>query len=114
MPFVMLDELKQFEPVPGFRGRFVHSDHMTLADWTITAGAALPVHAHPHEQITRVLAGEFAFTLNGETRSMGPGAVVVIPPNATHTGKAITNCRVIDTFYPVREDYRDKTAHSTR
>ena len=31
MPFITLDDLEQREPVPGFKGRMVHTDNMTLA-----------------------------------------------------------------------------------
>ena len=53
-----------------------------------------------------MVEGEFEMTIDGETRVLGPGAVAVIPPNAVHSGKAIKKCRVIDVFYPIREDYR--------
>jgi hypothetical protein len=29
----------------------------------------------------------------------------LVPPNTPHSGKAITNCKVIDCFLPVREDF---------
>lgn len=106
MAFITLNELGENEIVPGFHGRFVHSEHVTLAFWDIDAGATLPDHAHVHEQITHLVAGEFAFTLAGETRTLRAGSVVVIPGNVKHAGKAITPCRIIDAFYPARDDYR--------
>ena len=106
MPFLNLDELEESEPIPGYRARFVHSKNMTLAYWTIEAGAPLPEHSHLHEQVANVIEGEFELTVDGETRRLGPSMVAVIPSNAAHSGKAITNCRIIDVFYPVREDYR--------
>ena len=106
MPYVDFPKLIEHEIVPGFRARFVHSEHMTLAYWNIDAGAALPDHAHIHEQIVNVIQGEFAFTLDGETRTLVAGSVVNIPSNVKHSGKALTNCKIIDAFYPVREDYR--------
>ena len=106
MPYVDFPNLPEHEIVPGFVARFVHSDHMTLAYWNITAGAALPAHAHPHEQIVNVIDGQFEFTLDGEKQILTAGAVVNIPSNVKHSGKAITNCKIIDAFYPVREDYK--------
>jgi quercetin dioxygenase-like cupin family protein len=106
MPYVDFLNLKEHEIVPGFHARFVHSDYMTLAYWNIDAGASLPDHAHPHEQIVNIIEGEFAFTLDGETRTLVAGSVVNIPSNVKHSGKAVTNCKIIDAFYPVREDYR--------
>ncbi len=106
MAFVNLKDIEQKELVPGYKVRFVHSDNMTLAYWDIDAGAALPLHSHPHEQVANVIEGKFEFTLENETRVIEPGDVVTIPSNVQHSGKAITTCRIIDVFYPVREDYK--------
>jgi quercetin dioxygenase-like cupin family protein len=53
-----------------------------------------------------VLAGELELVVEGETYRLKPGMVFVIPPNAKHSGRGITACRVLDAFAPVREDYR--------
>ena len=106
MAFVTISELNQEEPVPGFKARFVHSTNMTVVYWDVSAGAELPEHSHPHEQITNVLEGEFELTLDGERRRLSQGTAAVVSPNAVHSGKAITDCRLIDVFYPIRMDYR--------
>ena len=41
-----------------------------------------------------------------QTRLLRPGTVVLIPPDAPHAGKALTGCRIVDAFYPTREDWR--------
>ena len=53
-----------------------------------------------------VVAGEFEFSLNGHTKTYTSGAVVVIPSNAVHSGKALTPCTLMDVFTPVREEYK--------
>ena len=106
MPFLNLHELEEMQIVPGFKGHFVHSENMTCAYWGIEAGAVLPEHSHPHEQVATMIAGEFEMTVNGETKVLRPGSVAIIPSDAVHSGRAVTICRIIDVFYPVREDYR--------
>jgi quercetin dioxygenase-like cupin family protein len=106
MPFVKLDQIPAVEKIPGYHVRFVHSHNMTFAYWTIRKDAPLPLHAHPHEQVAHVLEGEFELAIEGETRRLQAGMVGIIPPNAQHCGRAITDCRILDAFYPVREDYR--------
>lgn len=101
------DKVPESEPIPGFHGRVVHSDSMTFVLWRIDAGARLPEHAHIHEQVAFVLEGTFEITVEGETRQMRPGLVGTIPSNARHSGRAVTDCRILDAFQPVREDYRD-------
>jgi quercetin dioxygenase-like cupin family protein len=106
MPYLSLTDLPSREVIPGFHGKFTHTAHFTLANWEIEAGVSLPEHSHPHEQVTQLLAGEFEFVLDGETRRLTPGMIVLIPPNVRHSARAITPCTVVDVFYPVREDYR--------
>jgi quercetin dioxygenase-like cupin family protein len=101
-----LDDVRVLEPFPGYRGRFVHSEAMTLAYWDVEAGARAPEHSHPHEQILSLIEGEFELTVLGETELIRAGAVVVIPPDAAHSGEAVTACRIIDAFHPVRDDLR--------
>jgi len=44
--------------------------------------------------------------VNGTTRRLQAGSVVVIPSNVTHAGKTLTDCEIVDAFYPVREDFK--------
>ncbi len=62
VPFLNLQEVKEHEPFPGYRHRFVHSETMTIAHFSIEAGAAVPEHSHPHEQVANVIKGEFELT----------------------------------------------------
>ena len=106
MPFLSQTDLARKEPIPGFVGLFAHGVTMTVVQWTVAAGAELPEHAHPHEQVSQVLEGEFELTIDGHTERLGPGSLAVVPPNVTHSGRAVTVCRLIDVFHPVRDDYR--------
>jgi quercetin dioxygenase-like cupin family protein len=93
--------------IPGFQARFIHSAHMTFALWDIEAGAALPAHSHMHEQVTQVQEGEFELTVDGVTTKLERGMTMVIPPNVPHSGRALTTCKVLDVFWPVRLDYME-------
>ena len=106
MSFLQLNTITPAEPVPGFVGRFIHSDNMTVADWNIKDGSSFPEHTHHHEQIAFVLEGTFELTLGGETRVLTPGMVAIIPANMPHAGRALSDCHLLDMFYPVREDLR--------
>jgi quercetin dioxygenase-like cupin family protein len=106
MTFVTIDDLALREPFPGYAGRFLHGTALSVAHWTVAEGSGFPEHAHPHEQIAMVVEGRFEMTVGGETRLLDAGTVAVIPSNVRHSGRAVTSCRLIDVFHPVREDYR--------
>jgi quercetin dioxygenase-like cupin family protein/GNAT superfamily N-acetyltransferase len=101
-----IDTLPEHEVFPGFHGRFVHSQSMTFAWWTIDAGAEVPEHVHPHEQVVNLLEGALALTVDGAEQVLAPGDVVAIPGGVRHAARALTACRVLDVFSPVRDDYR--------
>jgi quercetin dioxygenase-like cupin family protein len=106
-------DLREIEPravIPGFSGRFVHASTMTFAYWEIAAGAILPEHSHPHEQVVHVFEGALEVTVDGATTVLKGGMVGVVPPGAVHSGRALTDCRVMDAFHPVREDYKSADA----
>lgn len=106
MPLIALDALPVREIFPGLRARLIHTDRVSHSWVDIDEGAAFPEHHHPHEQIVNVLEGELELVVAGERHVLTPGQVFVIPPNTPHVGRALTACRVLDTFAPVREDYR--------
>lgn len=106
MPLVQLDRLPVREIFPGLRARLIHTDNVSHSWVEIDAGATFPEHQHHHEQIVNVLGGELELVVDGVTHRLKPGVVFVIPPNARHSGRAVTACRVLDTFAPVREDYK--------
>jgi quercetin dioxygenase-like cupin family protein len=106
MPFLSVSGVSEKSPIKGYRGRFVHTENVTIAYWEIDADAPAPRHSHPHEQVVNVSEGEFELTVGDETKTLAPGDIAVIPGNVPHSGRAITDCRLFDVFHPVREDYR--------
>lgn len=103
---INLDDINEKEIMPGLFVKFVHSDNMTLAYWRFEPGAKLPLHDHINEQVVNVIEGEIELTVGDQTHKLTPGKVMVLPPNIPHSGKALSAARVIDVFYPAREDYK--------
>jgi len=106
MPFVKIAALSVKNIFPGATGRYAHTDKMTLGEVDLAAGVVVPLHQRPHDQFSYVLAGRVEFTVGAETRVMEAGDCAVIPGGAKHGCRALTACRILDTFAPVREDYR--------
>jgi quercetin dioxygenase-like cupin family protein len=104
-------KLSSIDPKPlidGYLARFIHTEHMTFSFVDVIAGKTLPEHSHVNEQVSIMLEGEFELMLDGKPVRFGPGEVVIIPSNTKHSGLAITDCKLLDVFYPVREDYRNR------
>lgn len=104
--FHQFADLTAKEIAPGFHSKLVHTASNTINFLEVKAGSTVPLHQHIHEQSSFVLEGKFEMTVNGETRILEPGLYCVIPPHVEHGGRALTDCRLIDVFSPVREDYR--------
>jgi len=99
-------EIKEKKLIEGITGKYIHTANNTVGYVTIEKGAVLPQHSHIHQQITQVISGKLEMTIDGITQILEPDSITIIPSNAIHSANAITNCVVIDTFFPVREDYK--------
>jgi quercetin dioxygenase-like cupin family protein len=95
------------EIAPGFFSKLIHTDNNTINFIEVKAGNAVPRHQHMHQQCAFVIEGKFELTVNDVSRILEPGTFAVVPSNVFHSGIAITDCKLIDIFSPVREDYRN-------
>lgn len=102
MPFIDTAHLPIQEPLPGWKGRYFHSENMTFGYYDVRAGASIHEHAHENEEVWHVLEGELEVTIGGETQIAGPGGVAVVPPNTLHRVTARTDGRSIVVDYPLR------------
>jgi unsaturated pyranuronate lyase len=57
------------------RARKVEGDLVTLAVVELAPGAIVPEHRHANEQLGMCLRGSVTFTLDGQTRVLGPGGM---------------------------------------
>ena len=105
MPLVNLDHLKQLDLAEGIRARVVNTDNLSLSYVDLDAGAVMPEHAHPHEQVVNVIDGELELTVDGQATILKRGLSMVLPPMVPHSGRALTDAYVVDVFHPVREDF---------
>lgn len=105
MTFIDFNTRKKIQVWDGISGPVFHSKQATFGHFTLDEGSELPPHSHPHEQWTNLIEGELEFDIAGESRVMKAGMTAFIPSNVVHSAKAITKCRLIDCFMPVREDF---------
>lgn len=104
MPALQQIPLKHL--IQGIAGRYIHGDQCSMGVVEIEKGSILPLHHHPHEQLTFILEGELEMTIGGETMTLKQGDYYVIRSNVPHSAVAHVACKVVDVFAPVREDYK--------
>jgi quercetin dioxygenase-like cupin family protein len=92
--------------MPGITGYYAHGSSMTFGYIEIKKGTKMAEHSHPHEQITYIIEGQLEMLIGGEKKLLTEGSVHVIPSNILHGAFAVTDCKIIDVFNPVREDYK--------
>jgi len=105
LPFLDTNALRIIERLPGWRGRYFHSANMTFAHYDFVKGAAIHEHSHPQEEVYEVIDGELEITIDGATQIARPGIVAIVPGNARHSVKALTNGRAIIVDHPSRPEF---------
>jgi quercetin dioxygenase-like cupin family protein len=103
---INISKIKEKELAKGIIGRYIHTENNTIGFINIVKGAVLPLHSHFHTQTTQIISGKLEMTIDGVTQILEPGSITIIPSNIAHGAKALTDCVITDTFYPVREDYK--------
>ncbi len=84
--------------------RLVPGVNMTMVFFKMKAGAEIPKHSHPHEQMGTVLKGVIDLTIADVQKTVNEGDAYHIAPNVSHRGIAQTEAEVIEVFSPPRED----------
>ena len=68
---------------------------MTFWHYDFTGGSTIHEHFHPQEEVFEVIEGELEITVAGVTQHVQPGLVAIVPSNARHSVKALTDGRLI-------------------
>lgn len=90
-------------------GRRLEGERITLALLELAPNAVVPEHRHANEQLGMVIIGQMHFTVDGETRDLGPGGTWRILGDRPHDVVAgPEGAVVIDVFTPIRSDWDDR------
>jgi quercetin dioxygenase-like cupin family protein len=100
------------KPMPNVLRRQAYTENVmvTVVDFVNGPSPAAPPHQHPHEQITYIAEGKVNFIVGeGDAQTVDlveAGDMIVVPPDAPHTVEVLSEAaRLIDCFYPIREDF---------
>jgi quercetin dioxygenase-like cupin family protein len=91
------------------RARRIQGERITLAIVELGPNAVVKEHRHAAEQLGMVITGLMHFTVDGETRDLGPGGTWRILGDRPHDVVAgPEGAVVIDVFSPIRSDWDAK------
>ena len=105
--FQNFSDIETKEIAPGYFSKLIHTANNTINFIEVKAGNTVPRHKHIHQQCSFVTEGKFELTVDGVPQVLDSGSFAVIPSEVWHSGIAVTDCRLIDIFSPVREDYKN-------
>lgn len=100
------DGARFLEPAPGVRLRTVaHGQSTHMVEFQLKAGADVPRHSHPNEQIGYLVSGRLRLVIKGNEHVFEPGGSWCIPGDIVHEAQVLEDSVVIEVFSPPREDY---------
>jgi quercetin dioxygenase-like cupin family protein len=105
MPFLDITNLAVIERLPGWHGRYFHTQNMTFAHYDFARGAAIHEHFHPEEEVYEVIEGELEITVDGVAQVARPGLVAIVPGNVRHSVRALTDGKAIIVDSPARRNF---------
>lgn len=100
-------EIRSRQLVPGVTAKIASGEKLMFSLVTLSPGAVVPEHSHPHEQMGMMVSGEMELTVAGETRQLKGNDIYLLPGGVPH--RVVTGPRgavALDAFSPPREEYR--------
>ena len=103
------DGTKFEEVIEGITRRsIVYGEKSSICEFNLKKGAAIPLHAHPHEQSGYLVSGKIRFTIDGEEYLLSQGDSWCILNGVEHKLDVIEDSFVVEVFAPVREEFITK------
>jgi quercetin dioxygenase-like cupin family protein len=91
---------------PGIRIKTIaHGDRVLMTKFLMDAGAILPSHSHPNEQIGYLLSGRIILHIGDSSRDVGPGDSWCVPSGVAHRADVLEGSAALEIFSPIRADY---------
>jgi quercetin dioxygenase-like cupin family protein len=87
------------------RKTLVYGDKTLMTEFRLRKGAALPRHAHPHEQTGYLVKGRIRLLIGTEECEAQVGDSWCSPGGVEHGADILEDSVAIEVFSPVRDDY---------
>ncbi len=105
-PFRTWNEIEPYPFVPGVALHAIGGDQVLLCRVSYAAGTRVPLHAHEDcEQLMAIVDGEVTVTIEGESRTLGAGDVVVVSRGRGHEVWSDKGCTFFEALAPLPLDH---------
>lgn len=82
-----------------------YCDSAMIVEHALEPGGEVPMHSHPHVQLTYMVEGRLKLTIGDETQELAKGDTAYIPSGVQHGGICLEKGIALDFFNPMREDF---------
>ena len=115
MKHAELDRLAHTEVRDGVTRQVFTGEGATLAWTTLAPGHTPRPHSHHFEQIVYIVSGRVRFVVGDDEVELGPGGMLVVPPNVEHFAETIGDepCVDLSIFTPKRDEYAAEESFSS-
>lgn len=97
---------ERFATAPGVEvAVLAMGERMLLIEVKAKAGARVPPHRHPYEQLGYVARGKVKVVIGGVEYVRSEGQAYAIPSDVEHEVEALEDSTVVEAFSPPREDF---------
>ena len=101
-----MSAIPPFSPADGVKMHLMAGEQLMVNLVVMQPGATVPIHSHTNEQAGYIVKGALIMTIDGETRTLGPGECYLAPGNVSHGATSGSDgCEIVDIFAPPRPDY---------
>ena len=107
MKHAELERLARTEVREGVSRQVFTGEGATLAWTTLDPGHTPRPHSHHFEQIVYIVSGRVRFVVGDDEVELGPGGMLVVPPDVEHFAETIGDepCVDLSIFTPKRDEY---------
>lgn len=85
-----------------------NSEKLMMVEVAFEKGGVGAPHTHPHEQVTYIVSGKFAFENGGVKKVVAPGDSIHFEPDVLHGTVCLEAGKLLDIFTPRREEFLKK------